>query len=80
MSNKAENLQQLIDSEIKDTALRMGGGGVMAMMSALTLNQWVAIFTIIYFLLQIGLLIPRYIEIFKEIFRKPVKADGTAKP
>ena len=38
------------------------GGGTWY---ALTLNQWVAIVTIIYIVLQVGLLIPSYINIYK---------------
>lgn len=38
------------------------GGGTWY---ALTLNQWVAIVTIIYIVLQVGLLIPSYIKIYK---------------
>lgn len=35
-----------------------------------TLEQWVAILTICYVLLQIGLLIPKYYQIFKKLFKK----------
>lgn len=37
---------------------------------SITLNEWVAIVTIFYILLQAGLLIPKYIEMFAEQIAK----------
>ena len=34
--------------------------------STMTLNEWVALATLIYIVLQAGLLIPKYINIFNE--------------
>ena len=34
--------------------------------SALTLNEWVALATLVYVILQAGLLIPKYIDMFKK--------------
>jgi len=40
-------------------------GIALAGVSAITLNMWAAIITILYSLLQIGLLIPNYITLWK---------------
>lgn len=47
---------------MKDHAaeVKIGGGVVLTGLSALTLNEWLIIVSIIYFVLQIGLLIPKY--------------------
>lgn len=52
------------DHQHKIDALKMGiaGGGTAA--TFLTLNEWVALATLIYVLLQIGLLIPKYIKAY----------------
>jgi hypothetical protein len=34
--------------------------------STMTLNEWVALATLIYIVLQAGLLIPKYISLFRE--------------
>ena len=60
------------ETEIKVASLKMGGAGVGVGVSALTLNEWVAIATLIYVILQAGLLIPKYIEIFKKWRNKDV--------
>lgn len=66
------------ETEIKVASLKMGGAGVGVGVSALILNEWVAIATLIYVILQAGLLIPKYIEISRSgeirmfrTFKKP---------
>lgn len=49
----------------KIEAVRVGGGSLMLGASALTLNEWIMIATLIYFILQIGLLIIKYWDIYK---------------
>lgn len=44
----------------KMAALKMGGGVAGLTIYGITLNEWVAICTILYFVLQIGLLLPKY--------------------
>ncbi len=59
-------MKQLIqDPEVKIAGGKISiaaGGGIL---TAITLNQWVAIATLIYVVLQIGLLIPKYIRLWK---------------
>lgn len=43
---------------------KIGIGAALAAATGLTLNEWVAVVTIAYFLLQIGLLIPKYCDRF----------------
>lgn len=43
---------------------KMGGGAGLTVAYGLTLSDWVAVATIIYFILQIGLLLPKYIAVF----------------
>lgn len=54
------------DAQHKVDALKMGiaGGGTAA--SFLTLNEWVALATLIYVLLQIGLLLPKYFKAYTD--------------
>lgn len=42
----------------------LAAGGAVA--TAMTLSQWVALATLVYVTLQIGLLIPKYISMYKE--------------
>ena len=49
-----------------DTA-KVGVGITGGVVSAVTLNQTVMIVTIIYVVLQAGLLMPKYIELFKKL-------------
>lgn len=54
-----------LTNEIKIETIKGGvavGGGVM---SALTLNEWVALATLVYIFLQILLLIPKFYSFFK---------------
>ena len=48
-----------------DTGLRIGPAIGGAAISGLTLNEWVAVLTILYVLLQVGLLVPKYISLFR---------------
>lgn len=47
-------------ADLKASVARMGAGGLLAWYSTYTLQDWVAIVTIAYIILQIGLLIPKY--------------------
>lgn len=47
--------------------LSIAAGGTAA--SYLTLNEWVAVATLCYVVLQIGLLIPKYAAMVKKWFR-----------
>lgn len=66
MTQAAGGLQKMLDHEEKIAAVKVsvGAGGVAAY--NLTLNEWVALVTIAYLVLQIGLLLPKYWQILKE--------------
>lgn len=51
------------DEQLTVANAGVGAGGYV--LYTLTLNEWVAIATILYLAAQIGLLIPKYIAIFK---------------
>lgn len=53
---------------------KMGIGAAGATIYGLTLNEWVAIVTIIYIVAQLILLIPKYVAWFRE-WRKKVRGD-----
>lgn len=57
-----------MDEETRIAAAKMGvaAGGVL--FYGLTLNEWMAVITIIYVLMQIGLLIPKYWSAIKRYF------------
>jgi hypothetical protein len=55
----------MLDNENKVAGMKMAIGGFLSGMTVVTLNEWVAIVTIAYFVLQIGLLVPKYIKMFK---------------
>lgn len=57
---------KMIDTEEKAAAAKatIGIGG--AVTYHMTLNEWVAIITILYLILQIGLLTPKYWQMFKD--------------
>lgn len=57
---------KMIDTEEKSAAAKatIGVGG--AVTAHLTLNEWVALITILYLFLQIGLLAPKYWQMFKD--------------
>ncbi len=52
--------------EEKVTTINTGIAAGSAVMYELTLNDWVLIATLLYFLLQIGLLIPRYVTMYRD--------------
>lgn len=47
-----------VDEKAAAVKMAVGGGG--ALFYGITLNEWVAILTILYMILQIGLLLPKY--------------------
>lgn len=51
--------------DVYDAAGRAIPGSVGAVWFGLTLNEWVAIVTVLYFVLQIGLLVLKYIDRWK---------------
>lgn len=56
----------LDDADTKAAAVKMGiasGGGIL---TAVTLNEWVALATLVYVVLQIGLLLPKYWRLLKK--------------
>lgn len=46
-------------------SVKMGIAGTGAVASYMTLNEWVALFTLLYVILQIGLLIPKYRKLYQ---------------
>lgn len=46
--------------DVKLAAVKMSVGAGGAVLTGLTLNEWVAVATLVYVLLQIGLLMPKY--------------------
>lgn len=66
----SQGVKQMIDREDQVAAAKMAIGAGGAAAYGLTLNEWVAIFTILYLVLQIGLLLPKYVQIAKDYFRK----------
>lgn len=52
--------------EEKVTTINTGVAAGSAVMYGLTLNDWVLIATLFYFILQIGLLLPKYVTMYKE--------------
>jgi hypothetical protein len=59
-----------IDTDEKVALTKMGIGAAGAGATALTLNEWVAVITIGYLLLQIGLLIPKYIQMLRDCMKE----------
>ena len=72
-----QKIQSIIDpqqlGEVKASIAVIGGTATI-----LTLNEWVAVATLIYVIAQIGLLIPRYIKICSEWNQNP-KTKGIRK-
>lgn len=60
----------MIQHQDKVDAARMAVGAGGAVIYGLTLNQWVAIATLIYLTLQIGLLVPRYWTMWQKYKKK----------
>lgn len=54
------------DAQHKFDLLKMGGAGAGTAAAFLTLNEWVALATLVYVLLQIGLLLPKYFKAYTE--------------
>lgn len=48
----------------KGAAVKIAVGGSGALLSQFNINEWVAILTLIYVALQIGLLLPKYWAMF----------------
>ena len=46
--------------EVKTAAVKMSVGAGGAVAAGLTLNEWVALATLVYVVMQIGLLVPKY--------------------
>lgn len=59
-----------IDGDEKVALIKMGGGLTGAGATALTLNEWVAVITIGYLFLQIGLLMPKYVQMYRDYLRE----------
>lgn len=57
-----------IDEKTAAVKVAVGGGG--ALIYGLTLNEWVAVATILYMVLQIGLLVPKYYAIVERAYTK----------
>jgi len=56
------------DEKIAAVKIAIGGGG--ALIYGYTLNEWVAVITIVYMVLQIILLLPKYYEIMHRTYRR----------
>lgn len=59
-----------VDTDEKVALMKMGVGAAGAGATALTLNEWVAVITIGYLLLQIGLLLPKYVQMIRDYLRQ----------
>lgn len=59
--------------EEKIAIAKMGVGAGGAVLYSYTLNEWVAIVTLFYLLLQIVLLIPKYVDLFSVYLKKRSK-------
>ncbi len=59
--------RHLMDSADKVAAGKAAGSGMLAgaLYLGLTLSDWVLLLTLVYFVMQIGLLLPRYWSLFK---------------
>lgn len=58
----------MFDGEDKIAMAKMGVAAGGFTISSLTLNEWVALLTICYLLLQMGLLIPKYVQMVRDYF------------
>lgn len=52
-----------VDSAAATTKIGIGTAGAAA--SYMTLNEWVAVATLVFIMLQIGLLIPKYYSLYR---------------
>lgn len=55
---------QPVDGKVE--ALRIGVSSAAVVVCGLTLNEWVAVFTIIYFIVQIIILSPKALKITRD--------------
>lgn len=60
-----DSMQQIPD-DVRDAALRGSPAVGGALIYSLTLSQWVGILTLLYLVLQIGLLIPKYLAEYRK--------------
>lgn len=69
MTTLSRGVKEMLDREDQIAAVKIStvAGGAAA--SALTLNDWVAILTILYLLFQMGLLVPKYTQIIRDYFK-----------
>lgn len=51
-------------------AMKIAGGSVLVGTYGLTLNEWVAVLTIIYMICQIILLVPKYVTIISSLINR----------
>lgn len=63
--NRTSSTEVVLNIDAHAAAGKMGLAGAGAAASYLTLNEWVALATLIYVLLQIGLLFPKYATLYK---------------
>ncbi|SBV94238.1 hypothetical protein KL86APRO_10487 [uncultured Alphaproteobacteria bacterium] len=59
-------------------AAKMAPAGIGAIWAGLTLNEWVAVVTILYVLAQTGLLIPRWCAMLAAFFARLRSGKGAA--
>lgn len=63
-----------VDAPVATTKIGIGTVGAAA--SYMTLNEWVALATLVFILLQIGLLIPKYVALYRAwLHGKKIKVD-----
>lgn len=62
---------QMSDEKLTAVNASVGVGGFT--LYSFTLNEWVAIITIAYLALQIGLLLPKYYRAIRDWLNKPSK-------
>lgn len=60
------------DNEVKVETAKGSIAVIGASLAALTLQEWVALATLVYIVLQVGLLLPKYYGLFK---KKPAKEE-----
>lgn len=60
------DMRKYMDHDEKLAIVKMSVGGTGVIIYSLTLNEWVAVATLTYLFLQIGLLLPKYYQMVKE--------------
>ena len=63
--SKKETLQHAMEHADKFGEARIAGGVGMLTAYGMTLEQWIGIATLLYLVLQIGLLIPKYFTLWR---------------